>query len=88
MLIVLLVLPAIRLPESSIAPFLTGLQKRVQPEGIRIGSYPVLQKGVYVSLIGADRNRLHKLGVEVEKEVQGRVISEAEAEAKRQLGCQ
>jgi molybdopterin-biosynthesis enzyme MoeA-like protein len=33
-----------RLPESSIAPYLTTLQKRVQPEGIRIGSYPVLQK--------------------------------------------
>ena len=33
-----------RLPESSIAPYLTTLQKRVQPEGIRIGSYPVIQK--------------------------------------------
>lgn len=33
-----------RLPESSIAPYLTALQKRVQPEGIRIGSYPVIQK--------------------------------------------
>jgi len=76
------------LPESSIAPFLTDLQKRVQPEGIRIGSYPVLQKGVYVSLIGADRGRVHQLGVEVEKEVEGRVVTEAEAEAKRQLGCQ
>lgn len=76
------------LPESSIAPFLTNLQKRVQPEGIRIGSYPVLQKGVYVSLIGADRGRVHQLGVEVEKEVEGRVVTEAEAEAKRQLGCQ
>lgn len=77
-----------RLPESSIAPFLTDLQKRVQPEGIRIGSYPVLQKGVYVSLIGANRGRVHQLGVEVEKEVEGRVVTEAEAEAKRQLGCQ
>jgi len=76
------------LPESSIAPFLTDLQKRVQPEGIRIGSYPVLRKGVYVSLIGADRGRVHQLGVEVEKEVDGRVVTEAEAEAKRQLGCQ
>ncbi|KAG1872888.1 MoaB/Mog domain-containing protein [Suillus subalutaceus] len=76
------------LPESSIAPFLTDLQKRVQPEGIRIGSYPVLQKGVYVSLIGADRGRVHQLGVEVEKEVDGRAVTEAEAEAKRQLGCQ
>ncbi|KAG2743270.1 Molybdopterin binding protein [Suillus brevipes Sb2] len=69
------------LPESSIAPFLTDLQKRVQPEGIRIGSYPVLQKG-------ANRGRVHQLGVEVEKEVDGRVVTEAEAEAKRQLGCQ
>ncbi|KAJ8596880.1 Molybdopterin binding protein [Rhizopogon salebrosus TDB-379] len=76
------------MPESSIAPFLTDLQKRVQPEGIRIGSYPVIQKGVYVSLIGANRDRVHTLGVEVEREVQGRVVSEAEAEAKRQLGCQ
>jgi hypothetical protein len=88
MLIDLLVISAFRMPESSIAPFLTDLQKRVQPEGIRIGSYPVLQKGVYVSLIGANRDRVHTLGVEVEREVQGRVVSEAEAEAKRQLGCQ
>lgn len=76
------------MPESSIAPFLTDLQKRVQPEGIRIGSYPVIQKGVYVSLIGANRDRVHTLGIEVERGVQGRVVSEAEAEAKRQLGCQ
>lgn len=33
-----------RLPESSIAPYLTSLQNRVKTEGIRIGSYPVLQK--------------------------------------------
>jgi len=43
---------------------------------------------VYVSLIGANRGRVHQLGVEVEKEVDGRVVTEAEAEAKRQLGCQ
>jgi hypothetical protein len=31
------------LPESSIAPYLTELQKRVKEEGIRVGSYPLLQ---------------------------------------------
>ncbi|KAH7928809.1 Molybdopterin binding protein [Leucogyrophana mollusca] len=76
------------LPESSIAPFLTGLQKRVHPEGVRVGSYPVLQQGVYVSLIGADRERVRALGEEVEKEVQGRVVSEEEAEARRKVGVQ
>ncbi|KAH7912853.1 MoaB/Mog domain-containing protein [Hygrophoropsis aurantiaca] len=75
------------LPESSIAPFLTDLQKRVHSEGIRIGSYPVLQQGVYVSLIGANRDRVKTLGEEVESEVQGRVVTEEEAEAKRKSGC-
>ncbi|EGO01312.1 hypothetical protein SERLA73DRAFT_50770 [Serpula lacrymans var. lacrymans S7.3] len=71
------------LPESSIAPFLTDLQKRVHPEGIRVGSYPVLQKGVYVSLIGSDRERVGVLGAEVARETQGRTVTEEEMEAKR-----
>jgi molybdenum cofactor synthesis domain-containing protein len=71
------------LPESSIAPYLTALQKRVQPEGIRIGSYPVLQKGVYVSLIGSDKVRVKELSLEVEKETEGRQVSEEEALEKR-----
>jgi len=73
------------MPESSIAPYLTALQKRVQPEGIRIGSYPVLQKGVYVSLIGSDKARVKQLGEEVEKETQGREVSEEEALEKRRM---
>ncbi|KIJ64770.1 hypothetical protein HYDPIDRAFT_175303 [Hydnomerulius pinastri MD-312] len=72
-----------KLPESSIAPYLTTLQKRVNSEGIRVGSYPLLQQGVYVSLIGADRERVRELAEEVEKELQGRIVSEEEAEAKR-----
>ena len=76
----------ISLPESSIAPYLATLQKRVSPEGIRIGSYPLLQSGVYVSLIGANRDRIRQLAQEVEKEVEGRIVSEEEAEAKRRSG--
>lgn len=74
------------LPESSIAPYLATLQSRVNAQGIRIGSYPLLQRGVYVSLIGANRDRLSELAQEVEKELQGRIVSEEEAEAKRRSG--
>lgn len=77
---------AVSLPESSIAPFLATLQKRVLPEGVRIGSYPLLQRGVYISLIGANRDRVRELAEEVEKEIQGRIVTEEEAEAKRLAG--
>ncbi|KAF8624745.1 hypothetical protein AX17_007076 [Amanita inopinata Kibby_2008] len=40
--------------ESMIAPYLASLQTRLKPRGIQIGSYPVLGKGVFVSLIGRD----------------------------------
>jgi len=66
------------LPESSIAPYLTGLQKRVKEEGIRVGSYPKLMKGVYVSLIGQDETRIRELGIEVEENIQGKVVTEQE----------
>jgi len=39
-------------PESMIAPYLTTLQNKLKPRGIQIGSYPVLGKGVFVSIIG------------------------------------
>lgn len=76
----------VSLAESSIAPYLTTLQKRVTPEGIRIGSYPLIHRGVYVSLIGANRDRIRQLAEEVENEVQGRIVTEEEAEAKRRSG--
>ncbi|ETW77343.1 molybdenum cofactor biosynthesis protein [Heterobasidion irregulare TC 32-1] len=66
------------LPESSIAPYLTSLQERVKSEGVRVGSYPLLMKGVYVSLIGLDEKRVRILSEEVGKEIQGRLVSEAE----------
>ncbi|KAI0060034.1 hypothetical protein BV25DRAFT_1828469 [Artomyces pyxidatus] len=66
------------LPESSIAPYLTALQKRVQQEGVRVGSYPLFMKGVYVSLIGFNEERVRELGTEVANELQGKVVTEEE----------
>ena len=68
-----------RLPESSIAPFLTSLQARTKSAGVRVGSYPLLSKGVYVSLIGPDVATIKEIAEEVAKELQGRLVSEEEA---------
>jgi molybdopterin-biosynthesis enzyme MoeA-like protein len=74
------------LPESSIAPYLTELQKRVKEEGIRVGSYPFLMQGVFVSLIGQDEGRVRELGKEVEGQTQGRAVTEQEIrETKRSV---
>ncbi|KAI0649826.1 MoaB/Mog domain-containing protein [Trametes meyenii] len=71
------------LPESSIAPFLTALQERTKDAGVRVGSYPLLQKGVYVSLIGRDADAVRALGEEVARELQGRLVTEDEARAEK-----
>ncbi|CAK9780673.1 Molybdopterin binding protein [Cutaneotrichosporon oleaginosum] len=63
-------------PESKIAPFLGELQTRVKKEGIRIGSYPYLYKGVHVSLIGHDVERVKELGEEVARTLEGDIISQ------------
>lgn len=43
-----------------------------------MGSYPLLMKGVYVSLIGQNENRIRELGKEVEENIQGKVVTEQE----------
>jgi len=79
-------------PESMIAPYLTSLQERLKSQGIQVGSYPVLYKGVFVSLIGRDltpiaegENKvwLAEVAKEVEQEVEGRVVSEEEVAAQK-----
>ena len=50
----------------------------MKEEGIRVGSYPVLMKGVCVSLIGRDETRVRELGMEVEVNIQGKVVTEQE----------
>ncbi|KAL7284689.1 hypothetical protein ACG7TL_001992 [Trametes sanguinea] len=67
------------LPESSIAPYLTELQARSKDAGVRVGSYPMLAKGVYVSLIGRDAEQVRGLAEEVAQRLQGRLVSEEEA---------
>ncbi|KZS97028.1 Molybdopterin binding protein [Sistotremastrum niveocremeum HHB9708] len=62
------------LPESSIAPFLTSLQARVKQDGIRIGSYPQLSKGVTVSIIGSVPAKVKELANEVATELSGTVL--------------
>ncbi|RXW19710.1 hypothetical protein EST38_g6148 [Candolleomyces aberdarensis] len=80
--------------ESLIAPYLTRLQERLRPHGIQVGSYPVLYKGVFVSLIGrdlaptnsesqGDRVCLTEIAKEVEREIGGRVLSEEEVRQKK-----
>ncbi|EDR10567.1 uncharacterized protein LACBIDRAFT_184023 [Laccaria bicolor S238N-H82] len=76
--------------ESMIAPYLTSLQERLKPHGIQVGSYPVLYKGVFVSLIGRDLESKEDGGVwlaevakEVEQAVDGRVVSEEEVAAQK-----
>lgn len=72
-----------------IAPYLTALQVRLKPHGIQVGSYPVLSKGAFVSLIGRDLNNgtkkiwLADVAREVEKEMGGRVVSEEEVAAQK-----
>jgi len=61
-------------PESIIAPFLTALQFRVREQGIQVGSYPVLRKGVYVSLIGRNQALVREVAAEVESGVGGKVM--------------
>lgn len=55
----------ISLPESSIAPYLTSLHQRLKADQIRVGSYPLLQRGVTVSLIGQDETKIRQIGDEV-----------------------
>ena len=46
---------------------------------MRVGSYPLLQKGVYVSLIGQDVAAVKALAEEVATELHGRLVSEEDA---------
>jgi hypothetical protein len=68
-----------RQPESSIAPYLTALQTRTKADGIRIGSYPLLQHGVYVSFIGQDRAAVQALAEATARDLEGRLVSDEEA---------
>ncbi|KAL9709342.1 hypothetical protein Ac2012v2_007698 [Leucoagaricus gongylophorus] len=83
--------------ESLIAPYLAALQTRLKPNGIQVGSYPILGQGVFVSIVGRDiltpgsgsngksqtRVWIAEVAKEVEREIGGKIVSEEEVALKR-----
>ena len=55
----------------------------MKKEGVRVGSYPFFMKGVFVSLIGQNEERVRELGKEVEGQTQGRAVTEQEVLEKK-----
>jgi len=63
------------LPESEVATYLTDLASRVEPQGIKVGSYPRWgKKRNTVTLVGRDKDLMETLIEEVEKNVQGKKV--------------
>lgn len=64
------------LAESAVAPYLTQLAAKVEPQGIKVGSYPRWgKKHNTVTLVGRDQAYLESLVAEVEEGVQGRRVT-------------
>lgn len=62
--------------ESAVASYLTELAARVEPRGIKVGSYPRWgKKRNTVTLVGTDLEYMTSLIPEVEKNIQGRKVS-------------
>ncbi|KAL2691841.1 hypothetical protein Neosp_002233 [[Neocosmospora] mangrovei] len=68
------------LPESGVADFLTTLAAKVEPKGIKVGSYPRWgKKHNTVTLVGRDQDYLESLVAEVEAGIKGlRITAEGE----------
>jgi len=66
--------------ESAVAGYLTELAAKVEPKGIKVGSYPRwMKKRNTVTLVGRDKEYMESLIPEVEKGVDGkRVMIEGE----------
>jgi molybdopterin-biosynthesis enzyme MoeA-like protein len=61
--------------ESTIASYLTELAARVEPRGIKVGSYPRWgKKRNTVTLVGADLAYMESLVPEIEKNIEGRFV--------------
>ncbi|KAE9371626.1 Molybdopterin binding protein [Stipitochalara longipes BDJ] len=62
--------------ESEVAPYLTELASRVEPKGVKVGSYPRWgKKRNTITLVGRDQEFLESLVAEVEKNVDGRRVA-------------
>jgi molybdopterin-biosynthesis enzyme MoeA-like protein len=63
------------LAESSVAPYLTELAAKVEPKGVKVGSYPRWGKRKnVVTLVGTEREYMDTLIPEVERGVEGKRI--------------
>jgi molybdopterin-biosynthesis enzyme MoeA-like protein len=63
------------LAESAVASYLTTLAAKVEPRGIKVGSYPRwMKKRNTVTLVGRDKEYMESLVPEVEKGVEGRRV--------------
>jgi molybdopterin-biosynthesis enzyme MoeA-like protein len=79
--------------ESAVAEFLTQLAAKVEPKGVKVGSYPRWGKSRNtVTLVGRDMEYMESLVAEVEQAVQGRRVQvegeddEPESDAERESG--
>lgn len=61
--------------ESAVATYLTELATKVEPQGVKVGSYPRWEKKRNtVTLVGKDRAYLDSIKDEVAQSVKGRVV--------------
>lgn len=61
--------------ESAVATYLTDLAAKVEPQGVKVGSYPRWEKKRNtVTLVGKNREFLDSIKDEVAKNVNGRVV--------------
>lgn len=61
--------------ESAVATYLTELAKKVEPQGVKVGSYPRWEKKRNtVTLVGKDRDFLDSIKDEVARNVKGQVV--------------
>ncbi|KAK3485961.1 MoaB/Mog domain-containing protein [Neurospora hispaniola] len=64
------------LPESAIAAYLTELAARVEPKGVKVGSYPRWgDKHNTVTLVGKDKDFLNSIAPEVSHFVKGQIVT-------------
>ncbi|KAL8301487.1 hypothetical protein RB597_002081 [Gaeumannomyces tritici] len=62
--------------ESAVAPYLTELAARVEPRGVKVGSYPRWEKKRNtVTLVGKDKDFIETLVPEVVENVKGKVVT-------------
>ncbi|CCF43789.1 molybdenum cofactor synthesis domain-containing protein [Colletotrichum higginsianum] len=75
------------LPESAVAGYLTQLAAKVEPKGVKVGSYPRWEQNGTVTLVGRDQAFIESIVDEVVEGVQGkRVYAEGEDDTTAKAG--